>query len=257
MIDYPWMMSMGTDTPQLALEGEWFEDDDVVETLFNTYADKMYNYVGQRQVIDEPLIMGDAFGAGTWEETTTAVFKNTGSDQIKFENSVYVDYSPGGRIYRTFDSNRDFSKHNIASIWFKREAGSSTKMQVTFYTDVYPTRTNGYRFYPALASSWTQTAIAKSGSDGSPSIVKVESPTGWDKIRSVVIEISDVGATRSDTVLIDAGYIGHGWKLNGPGTRYDGIYIIGDFETNEGEGDIHSLTWRANLFNKTGFFGEN
>jgi len=239
MIEQPWLLSMGPDVPQLALEGEAFTGTAQVESLYTTYFDQLYEYVAQKQTIDEPLL-GDAVGWGTW---TGGSASQSTAQKVKYEESTYV--TSWGPLKRTFATPRDFSKHNIVSIWIK-----STGAQ-TFTIRFGNTALTAYYQWTCITtgSNWTQFSIATQTEDGSPYLSSITGSPSWGAIEAISI-------TGTGNTYLDAFYIAHGWKLDGPGTRYDGIYVIADLEMNEGEGEIHSFNWRMNLYNKTQFFGE-
>lgn len=246
LVAYPWVMSMGADATELQIEGEIMGD--INETLYTTYLDKLETYTRQNMVIDE-VLLDDSVDSGTWTGSATTTFKNTGSQAVKFENSVFVDWA-SGYIYRDFGANKDFEDHNVVSIWVKGVTGG--KIKATFYNEA--AMTNGYRFYASYGTGWTNTSIAKSSGDGSTYISNtVGTPTGWDKIRRVVIQQSGTG-TKPNT-YVDSFYIGQGWKLDAPGTRYDGIYAINTFEIDEDE-HIRSIAYKMTLIDKTPFFGD-
>jgi hypothetical protein len=250
LVEYPWLMSMGADVTELQVEGEVMED--INETLYTTQFHTLEDYVNQPMTVDETLL-DDSVGIGTalWTGHGVTAATNTGAQHVKFENSVFVDWN-GGTISRSFGTgaNKDFSKHNLVSIWMKGTVGT---YKVTFYNELYGSKANGYRFYPESAAAWTQTAIAKSSSDGTPHLSNVGTPIGWNKINCIVIEPS---TGDGGSVFIDSFYMGHGWILSSPGTRYDGIYAINTFEFDESEGEVRSLAYKMTLMEKTPFFGE-
>ena len=116
MIEQPWLLSMGPDVPQLALEGEAFTGSGtLIESLYTTYFQQLYEYVGQKQTIDEPLL-GDAVGATIWTGGTAV---QSTAEKVKYEESTRV--TAWGPLKRTFSDARDFSQHNIVSIWIKSD----------------------------------------------------------------------------------------------------------------------------------------
>jgi len=258
-LEAPMLLHMGPDNKQISMEGEFFDNISPLSTIYSTYIEPIERYASTRMVIDLPLL-GDAFGSGvtaqtsTWHEENTSMFKMTGNDQVQYEKSVRVRFDGGGLIYRDFDTNQDFKHHNFVSIWHKGDNDRS--FQVTFYNEVESGKTNGYRFYFTTDQTWEQAFIAISTADYTSSIVNtVGSPTGWDKIRSIVIEPSTSSGTAND-YWFDAMYVGQGWKLNAPGSRYDGIYTIMDWTIEEEGGNTRSLSWKLTLADKTQSFGD-
>lgn len=249
----PWLMHMGPDTKQLSLEGEFFEGEDDLDTVYTNYCTPIERYASTPMIIDQPLL-GDAYGSGTWHAETTTLFKNTGSDYVKQEESIQVRFGTNGLIYRDFDADRDFKDYKLVSIWHKGD--NARPMKVTFYQEVEGSKANGYRYYFTTATVWGQSFVSISSGDFTTSIDDtVGSPTGWDKIRSVVIETSD-GVTSTNDYWFDAMFVGHGWKLEAPGSRYDGIYTITDWTVEEEAGNIRSLNVKLTLADKTPYFGE-
>jgi hypothetical protein len=238
MIEQPWLLSMGPDVPMLALEGEAFEASSIVETLYTTYFDQLYDYVGQKQTIDEPLL-GDAVGATVWTGGTAV---QSTAEKVKYEESTRV--TAWGPLKRTFATARDFSQHNIVSIWIKSDVADSVTIK---FGNTALTATFNWTF--STTTSWARYTIATQTEDGSPYLSSTTGSPDWSAIEAISI-------TGSQNAYLDAFYIAHGWQLSAPGTRYDGIYVIADLEMNEGEGEIHSFSWRLNLYNKTQFFGE-
>jgi hypothetical protein len=249
----PWIMSQGPDAKQLSLEGEFFEGTDNLDTIFTNYCDPIERYASTPMIIDQPM-MGDAYGSGTWHGESVSLFKNTGSDYIKNEESIQVRFNAGGLIYRDFDADRSLLNYNLVSIWNKGD--NARDFKVTFYQEVEGSKANGYRYYLTTATAWAQSFVSISSGDFTTSIDgTVGSPTGWDKIRSIVIEPSD-GAGNTNDYWFDAMYIGQGWKLNAPGSRYDGIYTITDWTVEEEGGNIRSLKVKLTLTDKSPLFGE-
>lgn len=252
LVAYPWVMSMGADVTELQIEGEAIGE--INETLYTSYLRKLEKYTKQDMTVDE-VLLDDSFDVGVWTNSDASTFKNTGVQHVKGENSVNVVWGANDhKVYRDFATNKDFEHHNFASIWMKGETSKSFK--ITFYNEAFASKANGYRFYANCETAWTQTFVGRSSGDNTVYISNtVGTPTGWDKIRSIVIEPS-TSVTAGAAYYIDAFYLGHGWKLEAPGTRYDGIYAINTFQVDESKGEVRSLTYKLTLLDKTPFFGE-
>jgi len=251
----PMLMSLGTDTKILSLEGEFFEGNDSLSTIYKSYCKPIEDYAEQKQVVDELYL--DEAPATYWTLAGVgAVCKNTGDDVVRLNDSLYVEFSnANGLIYRDFSENKDLSDRNLISLWIK--GTGSEKFKVSFYNEVNASKANGYRFYAQCSSAgWNQTFVSISSADYSDYITNTTgTPTGWDKIRSIEIAPSNFNPV-SQGYRFDAFGAGQGWKLNAPGTRYDGIYAIQDFQVEEGDGNIRSFRYRLTLMNKSPQFGE-
>jgi len=256
MFEAPWVMSMGPDTKQLSFEGAIFESTKSLPTLYDDYCKPIKRYVEQGQVIDELLL--DEAPRSYWQSDGNAgmVCKNTGDDVVRLDESLYIQFaSDNGNIYRDYTSNKDFSDKNFISLWVK--GTGNEKFKITFYNEVFSGKTNGYRFYAQCSgSAWKQTFIAISSADNTSYIQNtVGTPTGWDKIRSIVMVPSNFNPG-SQGYRIDVMGAGQGWKFDGPGDRYDGIYAVTNFQVEEEGGRTRRFRFRLDLTDKTQYFGK-
>lgn len=249
-IETPWLFSMGPDITQLALEGEVFQSSKSLTTMYNNYISKFENYLEKRNGSLYAHILPGQPAKG-WTSAATSM----GSDSttyVKWDYSLAVTFG-AGEIYKNFTNNAYFNLFNMASIWAKRPAGAG-KLQVTFYNEAYASRTNGYRFYVSGSATWVQTVVAMSSSDYSHVTNNVGSPTGWNKIKSIVIEASG-GATDNSPWKLDAFFLGIGFKLQSPRGDYDGIYVFNDFQWEEAGGNTYTFAYKITLTDQTQVFG--
>ena len=252
-IESPWIFHMGPDVGQIQLRGEIFHEDDSLATLDTNYVNQLHRYSKYPMAVDVPLL--DISGHGDWLGDGVTTIKNTGVNFVKNDESLYVQF--GGQtneIYYQLDQDTDFSDQIIVSIWVKGPA--TNKFKLTFYNEQYGDRNDGYRMYINAGSSntWNQNIASVSSEDGTTVFNDVNSPEGWDKIRSIVIEPSGFNPGAGG-YCFDALMIGTGWVLSAPRSLYDGIWYVKDFQTDEIGGNIHSYEWRMTLLDKRDYFG--
>lgn len=248
LIERPWLMSHGGDTIQLAWEGEIFDTTKSLPTLFDEYCVPLIRYSKQPSAF--PQILMDEVATDFWDSHACPVFKVTGDLYKKGDESLYVQFGITGYIYRDFTEDKNYSKHNFASFWHR--GTGSEKYKITFYNETG--KTNGYRAYSTASdNNWTQFFATPSTGDHADTFGTVGTPTGWSKIRSVVIETSG-NVTASGR--FDRLGMGIGWKVEDPNSLYNGIYMIANFQVEEGDGNIESFNYRLNLMDTTEYYGE-
>jgi len=253
LTEAPWLFHMGPDTRQLHLKGIIWNEDDSLDTLDTNYIIPLDRYTQRPWGIGIPVM--DVNPSGNWT-AAGATIKNTGNSYVKNKVSLHVVFNADtNRIYYEMAEQMDFGNLNIVSLWIK--GGLTNPFCVTFYNETYAARTNGYRFYPnGGASAWNQNIVAISTADGSPAITNtVGTPTGWDKIRTIVIESSGIWNPGATAYHFDAFIVGWGWKVSAPRAVYDGIWTIKDFQHDESGGDIHAYEYTLMLFDKNDYFG--
>jgi len=254
-IEAPWIYYMGPDAKQLALEGETLEMGRTAKSgLFSDYVEKFEKYTERGMAISIPLL--DIAPTGTWSSgASISGFRETGDRYVKNNESLYVIFGSGDRdIYYEFSDELDFSDYNLSSWW---AIGSGTeKFKVTFYNEEYGSKANGYRGYIQCASEvWNRASFVMSSVDGSPVMVDVGTPTGWNSIRTVTIQPSHHQSDRG--YYFDMGTIGVGWELTSPRGEYDGIWLIQDYEYAEENSDNEvSYKYKIQLVDETEFFGK-
>jgi hypothetical protein len=254
VVEQPWLMSMGGGTPKLSLQGEVFEYGNRTDALHTSYIKPITDYTKLPQVVDEPLL-GDVANSGTWHSVGMNTFHSDSNEKVKYNVSVGTRFGAGDKFYRDFDDNKTFLNTPNMVIWVKGDSAQAFK--ITFYNEVYSGATNGYRMYATAGNgSWNRSISSPSSANGSTVLSDVGTPTGWDKIRSIVVEPSGAYPTATNDYWFDAFYAAHAWQLTAPGSRYDGLYSIADVEWKERGGQVTSLEYKITLLDKTKFYGD-
>jgi hypothetical protein len=221
-------------------------------TIYNSYVTKFENYLDKKNGSLYAHILPGQPGKG-WTSAATSLGSDS-STYVKWDYSLDVVFG-AGEIYKNFANNAYFNLFNMASIWAKRPAGAG-KLQVTFYNEAYASRTNGYRFYVSGSAAWAQTFVSMSSSDFIHTTKPVGTPTGWNHIKSIVIEVSG-GATDNSHWFLDALFVGLGFKVQSPTGRYDGIYVFNDFQYEEQGGNTYTFNYKITLTDQTQVFGRS
>lgn len=257
-IEAPWLYHMGPDVKQLSLEGMFISSPGkrVTGTLYPSYVRPFERYCEKHMAIAMPLM--DIAPTGVWKSGAgVTTFKGTGDRYVKNNESLYVVFGANDRnIYQDFDSDVNFKEYNLVNIWVR--GTGSEKFALTFYNEPYATRTNGYRQYIQASGNgnWYQRTFTMSSIDGSPVFNNVGTSTGWDKIRSIVIDPSGTAFNPgAQGYNFDVLAIGIGWKVTSPGKRQDGIYLLQSFQWEETKGDITSLSYRIQMMDQSEFYG--
>jgi len=255
MFESPWIMSMGPDAIEIALEGEIFETTKSLATIYTDYGKKLRRYAQQKQVIDEIFL--DESPTSNWSKSgVSATVGNATASKVRLNQSLRVNFADADNsVYREFSSNKNLSDKNFISIWVL--GTGSEKFRCTLYNETFANKEDGYRFYIQCSTAgWNQTFIAISSADNTSYVANtVGAPSGWNTIRTIVIDPSNFNPG-SQLYYFDVLAGGQGWKLDGPGTRYDGIYSIANFQLEESPGNIQSFKYSLNLMRKNEMFGE-
>ena len=250
MVERPYLFSQGADTRQLSIEGDIFESSRTKSSIWDNYCEPIKNYVSKPFAYPVTLLDEGSITSEGWASTKCKSFKATGDYRKKGVESLYVAYSDNGAIYRNFTSNQDWDNLHFMSMWTR----GSGRIKVTLYNEQYATKTNGYRTYISGAgiSSWGQIFTSVSSGDYTSTFSNVGTPTGWDKIRSVVVEPS----TGKPRVRFDRMVMGAGFKVTTPRNDYNGIYLFADCQFEENVQNHQGYNYRMNLMDATDYYGE-
>jgi len=249
-IGTPWLFSRGRDAPTLTLEGYIFEGSKSLSVIEASYVDTIDKYL--EKDLSYPSILLDDYTID-WVSHHTTIFESDSSDATKGDASIKVQFSDSaGKITRYFSSPRNYSKNDFVTIWSKIANGY--KYKLAFYS-ASGDRSNGFIYYiQASNGAWHQDFIGLTSDDYDVYFDQVGTPS-WEQIG--MVEISPSSADDAGiNVWLDALIVGVGLKLESPDGRYDGIYVVRDWETREEGGDIFSLKYRLNLYNTGDYYGE-
>jgi len=258
--DGAWIYGLGADAKMLSLDGEMFDTSrygTVHKTgIWQDYIRRLERYTERDMAVTQQFL--NIAPTGSWRSgSSITTFKDTGDKYVKNNESLYVVFGSDNRyIYYEYDDNMTFDMYNIVSIWVY---GSGTeKFSLTFYNEIYASATNGYRQWIQVSGeNWIQNVFAMSSIDGDTVFQNKGSPTGWDSIRSIVIEPSGDWNPGAAGYRFDMGAIGAAWEVESPNGYYDGIWMVDTVQYEEVEADTEeSFRYRIALVDNTPLYGK-
>ena len=260
-VEAPWIYGMGADAKQLSLDGEMFDTSRygiVHKTgIFSDYIRRLEKYTEKDMAICQPFL--NIAPTGTWRSGAgITTFKDTGDKYVKNNESLYVVFGSDNKsIYYEYDEALDFSSHNIVGIWIY--GSGSDKLSLTFYNEIYGSATNGYRqWVESSGDAWVRRLFVMSSVDGDTIFQNVGTPTGWDSIRTIVIEPSGDYNPGEQGYYLDVGVIGLGWEVSSPQNYHDGVWMVDTFQYEEDKADTEeSFRYRMQLIDNDEMFGKS
>ena len=246
MVRLPTLLNMGPTVPVLKIKGYLAvqgQDADYLETNYLIpLRDRVWRKAAFSRVIGEDDMYNG--GAGKWSAIgwgSGALGAPTVSDntlvKIKGANSLKAIIGGGSYLYsgaqRTWAEDQNWSNNDFISQWlyglnsgaFAIELYDGSLTETETITDNF----SGWQRKLQLLSAFTTVNL--------------------EKIRRIRIGRSTVGTTYFDRIIVGAGAY-----VNGPGSRYDGIYLIRDVIWKEEHKTVGIFPYEIELWLQDDFF---